>query len=291
MNMMNIPFSENVIDSNGLAIRCMVWGDIDAPPVLALHGLASSANWYDLVAPRLARDFRIIAPDQRGHGKTTQATEGYDWKTLALDMVRLLDVFDIATIEVLGHSWGATVAAGLAYLHPQRVSSLTMIDGGFGRIGSSEISDWETVKKNTFPRDVSGTRSEFLDRMKEQLSCCWTPDVERIVQTMVWEDASGQMNDILHPDNHIQVMKAMWEEPASSMWPNIKCPTLLVPAGPQPRQRQLERFWNKQSRVAIASRTIADCKVHWIQNTIHDIGYHRPEYLTNVIQAFLYNKL
>ena len=192
---------------------------------------------------------------------------------------------------MLGHSWGATVAAGLAYLHPERISSLTMIDGGFGRIGSSEISDWETVKQSTFPRDVSGTRSEFLHRMSEQLSCCWDADIERIVQTMVWEDDSGQMNDILHPDNHIQVMKAMWEEPASSMWTNIKCPTLLVPAGPLPIKRHLERFWNKQNRVAVASRTISNCKVHWIQNTIHDIGYHRPEYLSNVIRAFLNNNL
>ena len=74
-------------------------------------------------------------------------------------MVRLLDALDISRVAVLGHSWGATVAAGLAYLHPERISSLTMIDGGFGRIGSSEISDWETVKQSTFPRDVSGTRS------------------------------------------------------------------------------------------------------------------------------------
>ena len=286
-----IPLSENIIGSNGLSIRCMVWGDISAPPVLALHGLASSAHWYDLVAPKLARDFKVIAPDQRGHGKTTQATEGYDWETLAIDMVRLLDALDISRVAVLGHSWGATVAAGLAYLHPERISSLTMIDGGFGRIGSSEISDWETVKQSTFPRDVSGTRSEFLHRMSEQLSCCWDADIERIVQTMVWEDDSGQMNDILHPDNHIQVMKAMWEEPASSMWTNIKCPTLLVPAGPLPIKRQLERFWNKQNRVAVASRTISNCKVHWIQNTIHDIGYHRPEYLSNVIRAFLNNNL
>ena len=289
--MRKIPLSEKIIDSNGLSIRCMVWGEPDAPPVLALHGLASSANWYDLIAPDLARDFKVIAPDQRGHGKTTQATEGYDWKTLAIDMVQLLDVLDISTIGVLGHSWGATVAAGLAYLHPERISSLTMIDGGFGRIGSSEISDWETVKQNTFPRDVSGTRSELLCRMSEQLACCWNADIERIVQTMVWEDDCGQMHDILHPDNHIQVMKAMWEEPASSMWPNIKCPTLLVPAGPLPMKRHLERFWNKQSRVAVASSTISNCKVHWIQNTIHDIGYHRPEYLSNVIRAFLNNNL
>ncbi|MCI0800773.1 MAG: alpha/beta fold hydrolase, partial [Chloroflexi bacterium] len=53
-----------------LKVRYLDWGG-DGPPLLALHGLASSANWYDIVA-RLLRDrYHIYAPDQRGHGQTT----------------------------------------------------------------------------------------------------------------------------------------------------------------------------------------------------------------------------
>ena len=58
-------------------MRYLDWSG-DGPPVLALHGLASSAHWYDLVAPRLREKCRIVAPDQRGHGKTTQTEGGYD---------------------------------------------------------------------------------------------------------------------------------------------------------------------------------------------------------------------
>ena len=67
-----------------LRVRYFDWGG-GGPPVLALHGLASSAHWYDLLAPELRERFRIIAPDQRGHGRTTQAPEGYDGPSVAAD--------------------------------------------------------------------------------------------------------------------------------------------------------------------------------------------------------------
>ena len=69
-----------------LTIHYLEWPG-DGPPILTLHGLASSGHWYRRLAPRLAPDYRIIAPDQRGHGSTTQAPSGYDWQSLAEDAV------------------------------------------------------------------------------------------------------------------------------------------------------------------------------------------------------------
>jgi pimeloyl-ACP methyl ester carboxylesterase len=70
--------SENWASIGELRVRYLDWGG-DGVPVMMLHGLASSAHWYDLVAPQLRDQHRIIAPDQRGHGQTTQANIGYDW--------------------------------------------------------------------------------------------------------------------------------------------------------------------------------------------------------------------
>ena len=72
---------ENWADVGDLRMRYLDWGG-DGPPVMALHGLASSSHWYDIVIPLLRDHYRIIVPDQRGHGQTTQATTGYDWSTL-----------------------------------------------------------------------------------------------------------------------------------------------------------------------------------------------------------------
>jgi pimeloyl-ACP methyl ester carboxylesterase len=278
--------SENWADVGELRLRFLDWGG-DGPPVLALHGLASSAHWYDLVAPMLRDRYRVIAPDQRGHGQTTQADHGYDWQTLASDVAGLMDHLQIPQAAVLGHSWGCNVAINLAARFPGRVSALAMIDGGLGGGRALQTPTWEEFRARARPRDISGTRQEFLERLRRQLWFCWSAEVERIVQTMVYEDENGQMRDLLRPENHAQVMQAMYAEPASTVWHQVKCPTLLVPAGPRPERAGTENARIKQERVNASAAGIEDCRVHWIPETVHDIGYDKPQDLARAIREFL----
>ena len=277
--------SECWADIGDLRVRYLDWGGQGKPAVL-LHGLASSANWYDLVSPHLRNHYRIISPDQRGHGQTTQAPDGYDWGTLTQDVVGLMDLLDIPKVAVFGHSWGATVALNVAARAQDRVTALGLIDGGTSR-GSGVKENWEDVKARSRPRNISGTREEFLDRLRNQLSFCWSDQIERIVQTMVYDDGDGAMQDILRPENHIQVMHAMWDEPASEAYPNVLCPTVIIPAGPAPQSAGNERALVKQERVADAEQSIKNSRVRWIPETVHDIGYHKPEELAQVIREFL----
>jgi pimeloyl-ACP methyl ester carboxylesterase len=267
-------------------MRYLDWGG-DGPPVMALHGLASSGHWYDLVAPSLRDQYRVIAPDQRGHGKTTQASSGYDWQTLASDIVGLMDWLGLEQASVLGHSWGSNVATNVAGRFPERVHRLVMIDGGFSSRRSRLDVTWEEFKARAVPRDVSGTRQQFLGRLRTQLSFCWNAEVERIVQTMVYEDENGQIQDILRPENHAQVMKAMWDEPPSTIFPRISCPTLIVPAGPRADRAGTEFARAREETVEAAARAIKNARVCWIPETIHDIGYHKPAELAQVISDFL----
>ncbi|HLF04033.1 MAG TPA: alpha/beta hydrolase [Dehalococcoidia bacterium] len=269
-----------------LRMRYLDWGG-DGPPLMALHGLASSAHWYDLVAPHLRERFRVIAPDQRGHGQTTQAPAGYHWQSLASDVVGLMDRLGFPQAGVLGHSWGGYVATHVAGRFPERVAGLVMIDGGFNDWQRIPGATWEAFKARLAPRNVSGTRPQFLARLRSQLDCCWNAEVERIVQTMVYEDSDGQINDILHPDHHAQVMHAMWHEPPSSVFPRIACPTLIVPAGPTPERADTELAQRRREMVEVASQAIRHCRVCWVPGTIHDIGYHKPAELARVISQFL----
>ena len=279
------PPEEKWASVNDIDICYLDWGGA-GEPLLALHGLASSSHWYDLVAPHLQTKYHVIAPDQRGHGKTTQADSGYDWQTLAADAIALLDTLNISSASVFGHSWGATVALNIAARFPDRVTHLGLLDGGFSSNPTS-MGTWEEFKGRAKPRDVSGTREEFLSRLREQLSFCWNDHVERIVQTMVYEDKSGQINDILRPDNHQQGMRAMWEEPAASVYSNVSCPTILIPARPTRRRANSERALLKQEAVKYADQTINNCQVEWILETVHDIGYHKPQELSRVMENFL----
>ena len=91
-----------------LSIHYLQWNAADpnpaALPIIALHGLASTAHWYERLAARLSRHYQIFAPDQRGHGQTTQAPAGYDWTTLAADIVGFIAALDLPKVALLGHS-------------------------------------------------------------------------------------------------------------------------------------------------------------------------------------------
>ena len=269
-----------------MRMRYLDWGG-DGPPIVALHGLASSGNWYELVARYLTEDFRIIAPDQRGHGQTSQAKSGYDWPTLAADIAGFMHTLGIDQASVMGHSWGGHTASALAAHYPGMVSKLMMIEGGFldARVGTE--ATWESFSQRVRPRDVTGNREEFLDRLRVQLADCWSEDLERIVQTMVYEDEQRQIQDILRPENHAQAIRTMWDFPPPSILPQVQCPALIVAAGSTPERAGSEFAQRRASMVESATQLLKDCQVHWVPETIHDIGYHKPADLARVIREFL----
>ena len=278
--------TEAWVELGDINMRYLDWGG-DGPPVMALHGLASSAHWYDIVAPLLRNDFRIVAPDQRGHGQTTQAPSGYDWATLSKDVSGLMDHLGIPQAAVLGHSWGGHVASGLAAYSPERVSRVVMIDGGFLNGHLWPTGTWEEFSETLRPRNVTGDREEFLERLRTQLADCWSDELERVVQTMVYEDEDGRIQDILRPDNHYQVLQSMWNEPPSAILPRMSCPSLIVAAGPRPDRANSEFSRRRQIMVAAAEKDLKNGRVHWVPDTIHDIGYHKPQELARLISEFL----
>lgn len=278
--------TENWATVGELKLRYLDWGG-EGPLIMALHGLASSAQWYYRLAQRLKDKYRIIAPDQRGHGQTTQAPSGYDWQTLASDVTGLMDQLGDEQAIILGHSWGGHVATNVAARYPDRVSRLVMIDGGFQNGHLLPDSSWEVFQVRFGPRDVAGTKEEFLSRLRTQMGDSWAEDLEHTVLSMVYEDDQGQIRDILRPDNHAQTLKSMWDEPPSVILPRIQCPTLIVPAGPTPERANSDFARMREIMVGAAERETPNCTVRWIPDTIHDIGYHKPDELAQVIREFV----
>ena len=275
-----------VVRLGELDVHHLDWGG-DGDPVLALHGLASSGHWYRRVAPYLSADYRIIAPDQRGHGATTQAPSGYDWQTLAEDAVRLLDHFGFERAAVLGHSWGGHVSSNLAMRFPDRVSRLVMIDGGFQDGTLLPNPTWEAFRQRLAPRLVAGTRDEYLTRLAANLSFCWGDDLEEIALTMVYEGADGQMRDILRPEHHAQVLATMWGEPPSVVLLRVSAPTLVVAAGPKADRANSQFSRQRKIMVAAAEEALPNGRIYWMPDTIHDIGYDKPAELATLIGEFL----
>ncbi|MXP63176.1 alpha/beta fold hydrolase [Roseomonas sp. M0104] len=109
-------------------VHCVVEGRADAPALLLLHSIGTTQNVWDPQAEALARRFRVIRPDLRGHGLSGVSPGEYSMRGLAQDAVALLDALGVAQAHVAGLSIGGRVALQLAADAPDRVASLLLID-------------------------------------------------------------------------------------------------------------------------------------------------------------------
>ncbi len=101
----------------------------DTEPVLALHGISSSRRlwvWLRAQAPEIT----LLAPDLRGRGDSIDVAGPSSIARHADDAVAALDAYGLDAVHVCGMSMGGFVAVQLAVAHPERVRSLTLIDGG-----------------------------------------------------------------------------------------------------------------------------------------------------------------
>ena len=108
--------------------------------VLLLHGFTgSSASWAPIAA-RLARRYRVLAPDLLGHGATAAPPdpERYRIAHAANDLITLLDRLGLASVHWVGYSMGARLGLYAALHHPERVRTLTLESGSPGLATAEE---------------------------------------------------------------------------------------------------------------------------------------------------------
>jgi pimeloyl-ACP methyl ester carboxylesterase len=98
----------------------------EGPPLLLIHGWPGSWYYWRLVMPALARDFEVIAVDQRGIGLSDKPEQGYDTGTLAGDLVGLMDALDHEQFAVVGVDTGLLIAYALAADYRDRVVRLAV---------------------------------------------------------------------------------------------------------------------------------------------------------------------
>ena len=119
-------FTSRYIDTGGLRQHVVTGGD--GPPLLLVHGWPQTWYAWRLVMPALARDFSVVAPDQRGCGLSGKPQDGYDTGTLAGDLAALMDALGHRRFAVAGHDTGMWIGYALAADHPDRVARLAVAE-------------------------------------------------------------------------------------------------------------------------------------------------------------------
>jgi pimeloyl-ACP methyl ester carboxylesterase len=112
-------------DINGCQISYEARGD--GEPLLLLHGfMGVGANWR-LVFPVDPGGFRLIVPDLRGHGRSTNPPGVFTFRQAALDLLALLDQLGVSRVKAIGLSGGGIALLHMATLQPSRVESMILV--------------------------------------------------------------------------------------------------------------------------------------------------------------------
>jgi lipase len=117
------------VRGGNLAVYDWLADDERAPVILAIHGITGSHRAWPYVAEALPQ-FRIIAPDLRGRGRSNHLPAPFGMQQHAEDCLAALDALHIDRALVVGHSMGAFVATTFAAANPTRTEALLLVDGG-----------------------------------------------------------------------------------------------------------------------------------------------------------------
>ncbi len=115
----------------GFSIACKIWGNPDKPTILALHGWLDNANSFAPLASCLENEFHFIAVDLPGHGHSSHIPEGcnYHFFDGIFIVIELINALKLDRVHLLGHSMGACLASLVGGVVPERLISLSLIEG------------------------------------------------------------------------------------------------------------------------------------------------------------------
>ena len=123
---MQAPLTHHTVKANGIKQHYVEAGS--GPPVILLHGFPETCYAWRKQIPVLAERYRVIAPDLRGYGETEKPAAPYDKRTMANDILALMQTLGIKRAPLIGHDRGARVATRFAKDHPQAISHLGVLD-------------------------------------------------------------------------------------------------------------------------------------------------------------------
>jgi pimeloyl-ACP methyl ester carboxylesterase len=172
---------------NGIKIWYATFGH--GAPVILLHGGLANSNYWGKLVPALARHYRVIVMDSRGHGRSSRDAQPYGYDLMASDVTALMDYLKINKAALVGWSDGAIIGLDIAMHHPERLTKL------FAFAANSDPSAVKDVEHDpVFSAFIARARTEY-----QKLSPTPTEYDAFLAQiTKMWETQPQWTADDLH---------------------------------------------------------------------------------------------
>ena len=287
--------------ANGQEFETLIEGHENRPLVLFLHGFPEHAGAWADILPAFEATHLAVAPNQRGYGGSSKpaGVENYRIQALAKDMLDLAQVYSIGRpFHVVAHDWGASVGYMMAFMAPDRVATLTVLNGVHPvPFQEALINDPEQRAASQYMRflrrdDAGKIMSENnFERVLQMLSRgfdggAWLTEARKV----------GYLNAWVHPG----AMDAMvsWYKATPIV---VAAPGEAVAANPLAtvdrdtvRVRMPHQvIWGLQDKALLPSARAGlaafcdDLTVHEFADADHWIVHQKPAEVTALIKAFI----
>jgi pimeloyl-ACP methyl ester carboxylesterase len=283
---------DKFVDSQGLPIHCLEWGEPAGEPLVLVHGYLDIAkSWTPFVAAlqkELGKSLWIIAPDCRGHGDSGPVGAGgyYYFPDYVLDLDRVVRALGATQFRLIGHSMGGTVSFLYAGTFPTRVNRLVLIEG-IGPPGM-KFSDAPLRMEKWINEMHERGRGHFreytsveagasqLQQTNPRLNAALALDLARAGMK---QNDKGKWVWKFDPLHRTAAPQPFYTEQALEFFRRIECPVLIV-EGEASRQTRRTDKQERYDAIRNHRRMIIDQAGHMVHQD-------NPVALAEVIATFL----
>lgn len=167
------------VEINGIRLHYQQMGS--GPDIVLVHGLFSNIGfWWSVIAPALARKYRVTALDLRGHGLSGMTEHGYRAIDLAEDVVLLMAHLDVRNVHLIGHSFGGAIGLAAALQCSEAIQKITLADAWVPalqpQIDMPNARAWPALKKSLRARGIEDVEDLPMVAMAFLQELAETPD-------------------------------------------------------------------------------------------------------------------
>jgi pimeloyl-ACP methyl ester carboxylesterase len=279
------------LDSQGLPIHCLEWGDSEGAPLILVHGYLDLAESWRAFVDALQtrqRNLWVIAPDCRGHGDSGWIGAGgyYHFPDYVFDLDCVVRAHSLNSFALIGHSMGGTISLLYAGTFPERIKKLVLIEG-IGPVGMTfsdaplRMEKWITelhergrrhFREYTSLAAGAGQLRQTNPRLSESTAL-------EIARAAMKQNDRGKWIWKFDPLHRTTAPQPFYTAQALEFLRRIQSPVLLID-GAQSRQT---RRTDKQERYA----AIANHQRVTIAGAGHMVHQDNPEQLADVVGDFI----
>lgn len=271
------PQGEEVLINrpDGTVLRALTAGD--GPPVVLVHGYTVTvAEWNVAWDELLARGFRVIGVDQRGHGRSTLGAEGIGSAPMADDLAAVLTHFDVRDAVLVGHSMGGFVSIRALLDHPDlqlRLRGLVLFATWAGR-----VLDGAPQNKLQIPLLELGIMQRLIRNKTIAVLFGAGQCGTRPSSAMVRVFTEGFQQHVDEHGPHLEIVRAFSREDRYPRLGEIAVPTVVM-VGAADRTTPP----NHSRRMAAG---IPGARLVTVPTAGHALNWEAPDELVKVVESF-----